>query len=61
MVAPDSVVELTVEDVQEGLARGRFTAAELTRAFLERSERRPWTGSTGCGVPEGLSTAYPWS
>jgi Asp-tRNA(Asn)/Glu-tRNA(Gln) amidotransferase A subunit family amidase len=39
MVAPDSVVELTVEDVQEGLARGRFTAAELTRAFLDRIER----------------------
>ena len=38
VVAPDSVVELTVEDVQEGLARGRFTAAGLTRAFLERIE-----------------------
>lgn len=35
---PD-VVELTVADVQEGYAAGRFTAVELTRAFLERIER----------------------
>lgn len=30
------VVELTVADVQAGYASGRFTAVELTRAFLER-------------------------
>jgi len=30
------VVELTVADVQVGLASGRFTAVQLTRAFLER-------------------------
>jgi Asp-tRNA(Asn)/Glu-tRNA(Gln) amidotransferase A subunit family amidase len=35
---PD-VVELSVEDVRTGLASGRFTAAELTRAFLDRIER----------------------
>lgn len=33
------VVEMTVEDVQEGYASGRFTAVQLTRAFLERIER----------------------
>jgi Asp-tRNA(Asn)/Glu-tRNA(Gln) amidotransferase A subunit family amidase len=33
------VVELTVADVQEGYATGRFTAVELTRAFLARIER----------------------
>ena len=31
-----NVVELTVEDVQEGYASGAFTAVELTRAFLSR-------------------------
>jgi len=35
---PD-VVELTVTDVREGLATGRFSAVTLTRAFLERIER----------------------
>jgi len=30
------VVELTVDQVQAGLASGEFTAEELTRAFLER-------------------------
>ena len=35
---PD-VVELTVRDVQQGLAGGRFTAAALTRSFLERIDR----------------------
>jgi len=33
------VVELTAADVQAGYATGRFTAVELTRAFLERIER----------------------
>ncbi len=33
------VVELTIADVQAGYASGRFTAVELTRAFLERIER----------------------
>ena len=33
------VVEMTVEDVRAGYASGRFTAVELTRAFLERIER----------------------
>ena len=33
------VVELTVADVQNGYAGGRFTAVELTRAFLDRIER----------------------
>jgi Asp-tRNA(Asn)/Glu-tRNA(Gln) amidotransferase A subunit family amidase len=33
------VVELTVEDVQAAYASGRFTAVELTRAFLDRIER----------------------
>ena len=33
------VVELTVEDVQEGYASGRFSAVELTRAFLDRIAR----------------------
>jgi Asp-tRNA(Asn)/Glu-tRNA(Gln) amidotransferase A subunit family amidase len=35
---PD-VVELTVGDVRAGLASRRFTAVELTRAFLERIEQ----------------------
>ncbi|MGE0158811.1 MAG: amidase [Gemmatimonadales bacterium] len=35
---PD-VVELSVEDVRAGLAAGRFTAVDLTRAFLERIDR----------------------
>ncbi len=35
---PD-VVELTVADVRAGLAARRFTAVELTRAFLDRIER----------------------
>ena len=30
------VVEMTVEDVQAGYASGRFTAVQLTRAFLDR-------------------------
>jgi Asp-tRNA(Asn)/Glu-tRNA(Gln) amidotransferase A subunit family amidase len=33
------VVEMTVQDVQAGYVSGRFTAVELTRAFLERIER----------------------
>lgn len=33
------VVELTVEDVQAAYAEGRFSAVELTRAFLERIAR----------------------
>jgi Asp-tRNA(Asn)/Glu-tRNA(Gln) amidotransferase A subunit family amidase len=33
------LVELTVEDVQAGYASGRFTAVELTRAFLARIAR----------------------
>ena len=33
------LAELTVEDVQAGYASGRFTAVELTRAFLERIAR----------------------
>jgi Asp-tRNA(Asn)/Glu-tRNA(Gln) amidotransferase A subunit family amidase len=33
------VVELTVADVQAGYASGRFTAVELTRAYLERIGR----------------------
>jgi amidase len=33
------VVELTVAEVQAGYASGRFTAVELTRAFLDRIER----------------------
>ena len=33
------LVEMTVEDVQAGYASGRFTAVELTRAFLERIRR----------------------
>jgi len=37
--APPEVVELTVDQVQEGFEAGRFTSVELTRAFLERIER----------------------
>lgn len=33
------VVEMTVADVQEGYASGRFTAVDLTRSFLERIAR----------------------
>jgi Asp-tRNA(Asn)/Glu-tRNA(Gln) amidotransferase A subunit family amidase len=33
------VVELTVRDVRDGLAEGRFTAVELTRSYLARIER----------------------
>ncbi len=33
------IVELTIADVQEGFASGRFTAAELTAAHLQRIER----------------------
>ena len=31
--------EMTVADVEQGLASGRFTAVQLTRAFLERIDR----------------------
>ena len=37
--APIDVVEMTVADVAAGYAEGRFTAVELTRAFLERIAR----------------------
>jgi Asp-tRNA(Asn)/Glu-tRNA(Gln) amidotransferase A subunit family amidase len=33
------VVELSVQDVRDGLASGRFTAVELTRSYLARIER----------------------
>ncbi len=33
------VVEMTVDDVAAGYAQGRFTAVELTRAFLDRIRR----------------------
>jgi amidase len=33
------VVELTIEDVQEGYRTGAFTAVELTQAFLDRISR----------------------
>ena len=33
------VVEMTTRDVRDGYASGRFTAVELTQAFLERIER----------------------
>jgi amidase len=36
---PIDLTELTVEDVQAGYASGRFTAVDLTRAFLERIAR----------------------
>ena len=46
IAAPDAargqsidVAEMTVEDVRTGYASGRFTAVELTRAFLERIAR----------------------
>ena len=33
------LVELTTDDVQVGYAVGKFTAVELTQAFLDRIER----------------------
>jgi hypothetical protein len=38
-VTEPPVVELSVEDVRDGLASGRFTAVELTRGYLARIER----------------------
>ncbi len=39
VAAQVDVTELTVAEVREGYAEGRFTAVQLTRAFLERIER----------------------
>jgi len=36
---PINVAELTAEEVQAAYSEGRYTAVELTRAFLERIER----------------------
>lgn len=54
---PD-VVELSVGDVRTGLASGRFTAVELTRAFLDRIARyEPRYNAFISLVPDALRVA----
>lgn len=52
------VVELTTEDVLAGYAAGRFSAVELTRAFLDRIARyEPYYNAFISMNPDALATA----
>ncbi len=52
------VVEMTVDDVAQGYAEGRFTAVELTRAFLARISRYESTYNAFISMnPHALATA----
>ncbi len=57
--APDiDVVELTAERIQADYARGRYTAVQLTRAFLARIERHEDLYNAFISMnPEALETA----
>jgi Asp-tRNA(Asn)/Glu-tRNA(Gln) amidotransferase A subunit family amidase len=56
--APIDVVELTTEDVARGYAAGRFTAVELTEAFLARIARYESRYNAFISMnPDALATA----
>lgn len=57
-VATDEIVNLTVQDIQQGFKKGEFTSEELTESFLERIDKfEPTYNAFTYLNPDALETA----